>query len=761
MTERQRISRLLDEAVEQEGFVADHPARRYVDQRALRAVERAAAAVRQVAAEPVRVGLAGEFTTGKSVLISVLLGRPDLLPAKRRATTGVITEIRPRLTGTPGPDVDAEVHYLDSGAVAAYRERLVEELAAEAARRGLAKPDTGDWDALTAWCRDTLWPVHGMQDTIRELIALRDAVRVHGRVIGSPPQRAGWETVREHLLTIAGDSGGEPAWAGPPPGAGAPVSRLVDRVVLTVEVHPANWPLDRDRLGDDVVLLDTPGRGAAPTRVRDAMLLEREFPRLDALVLLSQPIKPDSAAIGEIRRDFSRAGGRHEIAVVNMFDQLTTWATDLESGFGPLTENDLIGHADHEDLHAAWQTAVGGGDGDRVALTSVVTAWALRPSGPPPVPLPQGIDEAGWRTMLCRGASAWRAIASRVEPQTGVATALTEFGADGGLGRLRRLITEQAARNGLDRKSERLRQRVAELTALVEQVRGQLVGWQATAADDHDRQRQELRQLLRGTARAELRRTRDRCEVEVLSTRFTMADGRTGLAVVRAQALEAVFAWPIWDVLQGSVIAEEQRVRLEVADVPRITDELLEPFEETVEAVRARAVATADAMVGHWLDRRNTELAPHLDEARRVIAGFVDRLGDGHQEVRVWWSRALQAKWLKKLGAAMSAPDQPKPHELFPLRAGVPLPWALPDRHQQHQIQIARVRHECALAAERAACTALYLRLESRTQAIREALDPMIKVPRVDDFLLTAYPMDLTPPPPETHDDLDDDGVLL
>jgi hypothetical protein len=105
---RQELDRLCDDAERNAAFVLDHAGRPFLDQELVTGIARDLAAVREAAAAPVRVGLAAEFTTGKSVLLGVLLGRPDLLPAKRRATTGVITEIRPRIVPVPGPVTTAE-----------------------------------------------------------------------------------------------------------------------------------------------------------------------------------------------------------------------------------------------------------------------------------------------------------------------------------------------------------------------------------------------------------------------------------------------------------------------------------------------------------------------------------------------------------------------------------------------------------------------------------------------------------------------------
>src|SRR5690348_5465437 len=43
---------------------------------------------------PLRIGFVGEFSAGKSLLLGVLVGQPDLLPVSSEPTTGNVTELR-------------------------------------------------------------------------------------------------------------------------------------------------------------------------------------------------------------------------------------------------------------------------------------------------------------------------------------------------------------------------------------------------------------------------------------------------------------------------------------------------------------------------------------------------------------------------------------------------------------------------------------------------------------------------------------------
>ena len=50
-------------------------------------------ALLRVADDPISIGMVGEFSKGKSLLLGTLMGEPDMLPVERRATTGNVTAL--------------------------------------------------------------------------------------------------------------------------------------------------------------------------------------------------------------------------------------------------------------------------------------------------------------------------------------------------------------------------------------------------------------------------------------------------------------------------------------------------------------------------------------------------------------------------------------------------------------------------------------------------------------------------------------------
>ncbi|GAB3261070.1 hypothetical protein [Kineosporia babensis] len=743
MSAQQDLVRLRDSAAQWAGRVLGHPAHQLLDPRLVADIGRHLELLEQAALAPVRVGFAGGFSTGKSVLLGALLGLGDLLPASAPATTAVITEIHPR----PGPDVlvdeRAEVRFLSRRQVEEYRDRLVSGLAAESGRP--APSDRASWPALTDWCREILWPTGLVETRVREFLALRDAAISFDWLPDREPLDLEWATVRRNLVTIELDNG-PPNWMLPPP-ARIPTtgfdpdilrrsSRLVERVVVGVQVPERFWPLERTRIGDDVVLLDTPGRGGTSAKVRDDLLLINEMPVLDALVVMCDPMRPDADDVQQLLREFVAAGGERGLVVINRFNLAEVGQSALQSGTGPITEADLLADPAYATLRAVWQTATSLGTDTpaaaaETAITSVVAAWALgRTQDRPPVPLPAGKTEAEWKQEIAEQAGRWRELASRMQPAHGtLATALTDYAADGGLARLRGLLSTQTVRVGVARKSARVRRLHDELEQLCATAMIPLREWDASVEDSETQARHRLEQQFID-AKISLNVTLERCNVDVFTQTFTLSGGRSGPEEVNRRVLEDVFGWTAWGRLWDSVHSQE--LRGGGSGMPRTTDALLPAFRESVERAHLVGVEVADRMVARWAAVREREMADQLDDLIDVFEAIGPVLDERHQPVRDWLGDAVQTEWLLDPAEAPEPRETAAPEpartadELFPLRLGRGLPWAderTGDQQRLHQMQIIRVRNELAAAAVRAGHRALAGRLKELVSRVRRLLD--------------------------------------
>jgi len=744
--------------------VLEHPGRDEIDPALVARVRDAVAAVEAAAEAPVRVGFGGGFKTGKSVLVGFLLGDAGLLPVADQAATGAIIEVRPVVAQVPAttPAPDATVHYLDRATVDLYRDELVKVLRAEAAPFHLPGPEGLSWSQLSAWCEKVLWPRPELRPRVWELIDLRDAVCGLPHLVGSPPATVPWPVARRHLLMIGRGAGFRPPvphWPVPGPIPAARLQdpatletsrRLVERVEITVTVPQRYWPLEK-RAGEHVVLCDTPGRGADQAQIRDELLLRRVMSELDAFVVVMEPLHPDAAVVTELQREFAAASGqKRAIVVVNKFDQYPAAAPELESRVGVVTDDDIRHAPALGGLAAAWATATGGDElaGNDVVFASAVTAWALGPAdAPPPVPPPAGESLDHWRQTKIRRARAWGALGDRAE-RRGIAGPLSDFGIDGGIRRLRELLTGHAVRVGLTRKEKRLRDLQVELDAALEPAEAALRSWYERRRDDAEQHRDTLRAEVCWAARNQLLDTLKRCDLDVFRRDYRLENGLTGPEEVTRRALRRVSNWRLWPRVWEAV--DQQQVRSNPRGLPVLGDELREDFAQARAAACQDGREVADLLVLTWLARRKRELAGLTDAFRAAIDPVRDRLVPTFDEHREQLAKAVTVGWLK---ARLDSADQPdstgQARDPFPLRPEYRLAWH-PEPGpgtDRHQVNIARLQYTLSNAVVRAGLEAWASRLRERTAVLREALEQLQEAwfhpDSWEQFVHAAYPPQL------------------
>ncbi|BCJ39521.1 hypothetical protein GCM10010168_62310 [Actinoplanes ianthinogenes] len=751
MTDSQAIKAMRAEAVETADAVLAE--RVLLDPDLADRIEKARQRVLAAAAEPVTVAFVGQFTTGKSVLLGALLGDPGLLPATANATTGNITALHPVVDPGDGPtrvQDPVAVRYFDGPALAACRDAMLRTLAADARKYGLAEPGGDDWEQISDWCRRVAWDVEDLRVPVRELIGLRDAAVSYPWLVTGAPLRLDWATVREGLLPIvARPPGHVPGWELPP---ARPVqvdqvdaeflrstASLVDRVSVTVRVPARYWPFERHRVDDDVVLLDFPGRGASPSEMRDRFLLRHTLPRLNTIMLLIDPERPDASDPGRIRMDFAQLdhedgqqGGPAKrrdavLALISRFDRLEESAPELATDRAPLSSADIVGHPHLTGLKALWREAerATSEDGDGTAIVSVATAWALGDADrPPPIRPPAHRDPGEWRATLRQAAAAWGQIAGRVPGGQGIAGPLRDYAQDGGLGRLRRLVTRHAEQHGLAQKRSRIHPHLAELRELAGAARQQLEEELDRRAESAASPMYAFRDLVTA-AKAAAATSARRCAVDVFAPSFTLASGRTGAAEIQRAVTAAVFGWREWERLFSSVT--DRTVRPGQRPVATLTRDFLQPFTDAVTLARQTGADVADRMILHWLVQRRDELGDGIDRLRDGLGEHREAALARHPDVLEDLRRAVQIKWLSDLEVPPGTSPPPTAADIFPLRADRALPWhrERADRIESHQVYVMRLRRELAASAVRAGHTAMAARLRRRTAVMHRELNEL------------------------------------
>ncbi|MFJ8690536.1 hypothetical protein [Micromonospora wenchangensis] len=643
----------------------------------------------------ISVGFAGLYTTGKSLLLSLLLDTPGLLPVANEPTTGNVTRIKVRESAGPQPPhVGITVTYLTPADVADLATAMVARIAElddrSPARPGHslrgyrpvdpADPDRSDWQALT----DHFAPVwhdpalsRSLRGWVTELCRLRDALQVGSgflaRVPGGSP--IGIDAARLTEAVTIGASrdvpAGFPAPSYEPPfPAGSPTGPmlaatqpLIDEITIELRVPPGLLPFD----GTPVDLLDFPGLNSGS--LRDRFLAERKVPTTTSILIVLNgraPVSDDVTAFFDILKQGRQADSvlaDSVLVAANRFDPVLP-----PPGPPARTVAELTGRS--ADLHVLLSVAheLTGGRLERLALTSALAAAADR--GWPP---PSGAiaDEARTAALAAQRWQPTVDALAATEPQHPVTRALAGFvRPDGGLAHLRDLLIGHVRGHGL-------RIWLTEARALRAAVEA---AWQEVAPppaqDPPDRHEARLlADLERAVTRAGNDLRRRLIDLRVLAGTPDQ-DGTTLDQRIEAEAAALALLWPWWeDTLER---APEGQLRVDADDsrVLTATGQLVDTYQEALDALDRYAEQELATAVRDWATAAYA--TPALRTMVRLLTAGAEplrrRLGTGDRE-RL--TRLASVTFLTDpLGAARRAADaRTLPAAGYPLAENRALAW--------------------------------------------------------------------------------------
>ncbi|MET7394597.1 hypothetical protein ABZS66_14005 [Dactylosporangium sp. NPDC005572] len=628
--------------------------------------------------DPIAIGVVGEFSVGKSMLIGTLLGRPDLLPVEQRASTGNVTALY-LFPGKPGEPTqlqgNATIDYLSESELTRCVEYMLGELAA--AVRAIKRDDilpaldgydpiAEGWNRLDAWCRTHIWPDHGepvdnleVRKIVIELLAVRDG-HLCGRELLKSSISVDKTIVRDALDLGDGTSvsktfpprpGGGALSAGDVETDGAALRRtfpLIRRVRYRVLVDPLCWPLEGLTGDNEVLLLDFPGLTARRSAKRDEFLSRSVLRDTHTILTVYDAAKagtnvPDTFYTMLEQHGRDRAELRESIlAVGNALDKV---GQPVLPSAGPVTMEELRSASQQfKEFYNGAVDLVRQQD-DRIVLTSSVVAIEL---GRIPTSFP---DEESAKLATARQAvpevvARWRDIGTRVaeaEPDSPWVATMAGFVADGGFNHLRRLIERHATAHGLDNKLKGLQRQADRLKDALTRLCRTLpdVGL-PKAAGAAEQARFKLTALS-----DDLRAHHDQLTARVAEFRDPLAirttEGNELLTEIQTATDTAVASWDVWKALllrsDRGLIRKDQatelsskfrlpgKVRSGRASEHSTTESFRKPFALTCKEQIQQGQTAFAATVEQWIADRNDE-ASELRE-RFNDPDIAELLGDG------------------------------------------------------------------------------------------------------------------------------------
>jgi len=702
-------------------------------------VVKTAAEMAKLADGPVTIGVVGEFSAGKSLLLGLLLGAPDLLPVGDDATTANVTALH--LTEGPADKPTtieiARVQYLSMGSLDDCLRHLVDELVLRAEAAGLPPearqavhalhPGEQFWPALESWCRDVAWPTQDARLTllVRELMRLRDAVTYATPYLG-------WTTDVEpqvfrtalHLPSSDPDPSTFPRPHIPAvdlsarPGQLAPEQLratlpLVERVTLDVRVPQHVWDLSELRGHNQLVLLDFPGLNSTISGVRDRYLSRRELAGVTTIFILLNAQAAGSAGPTEFPAMMSRKREdmRDRVLVgIGRFDQLPNLITpDLYRGSestARVTDRRLV----DEVLRAVVSNArllVGTDHDERILFHSAMVGIDALNRRQPGRAHYSSEFEASRRLAehiprALAEAEKWGRIADRLrvdDPASTLRPALAAFSIDGGVQRIRERLESHVKAHGLD---QRLADLDKEADKLEEQLQLLVHACRDFSAEAESRAAREPVELLLEAVRQQLGDLKDRAANELGDPRHVRLPDGTSLAeAVERRAVDEVFSWPEWsrlfEAVQDGVIAsrivdphplpfDDDDDEDPVLGLPVTTSEFAQRFAHAVSTCEQYALEQAWKALDDWVRRANVGLGRVRESLPSVIDADAERrirkqFGDRGFPRRL--AGALDLGWLpswaqeaaEKQLAKDGSADTVDPAAAFPLRMDAGFAW--------------------------------------------------------------------------------------
>jgi len=701
--------------------------------------------------EPLRIGIVGEFSAGKSLLLGVLVGKPDLLPTGMEPMTGNVTELRflPARDDASRLRVSrVEVQFFSRADADQLDAAILGELRGAAVRAGIGDAELAEFDAqcgswtpkFRAWCdRTARQNYSGLGKLIRELAMLRDAsiaapdwlnravsitedqlrtileIRFPGLQEGLPP-------------ALASDS--VPYTANPGDSQLAAVFPLVSRVILDVEMPASAWPV-ADRVGDQgFTLLDFPGVGGANSKARDLFLTRRGLADVHTVLVLVNAARAgseipdtfydflrqldggsDDGAAGQLRGRIVYCAGRFdELAPPKMIssDPFETTGVTLDGLLTACRPLAALLDSGHQPGLAAMR-----------AFVSSVLAIAKLNLGP----VPADLDIGRYRDQAQSDAKAWRTIANSLLANAAggeLASGLLGYAADGGVAALQRLLNEHVDNNGLKLRTEKARRRLDNLDEVKKRLEEALR--ESTPASEPDSPG------VRATALAvalvgRRRRLVDQAAQLRDAAQLKLPAGWSVSEDVQRKAADVVMAWPQWEAIFESVrdnvvVPQKREVfrdpfaidDLPAEDTPAAADtglpqhlsDFQEEFASACEELRGYACEQALAGARRWLEDQSA--APDARDLQRRVAALLDagardRLGKipGYPGLNSAIDRIVRPD---SIVAGLehnvrNADPQPRTAAVFPLRPLQLTRWAdgtQPDGLLRHFIRVSLLR---------------------------------------------------------------------
>ncbi|BAZ47535.1 hypothetical protein NIES4103_01360 [Nostoc sp. NIES-4103] len=449
----------------------------------------------EFATSAVKIGVMGEFSSGKTLLLGSLIGFADALPVSENPTTGNITAIHliPQDGFSTTGLSNFTVEYLSHDGVDECLGFMLGEASQRAIAAGLTPRSVSNLDIdkdVIGWCEE-LWNSSNnleLRYLLRELVLFVRAYHSYGEALCGGRYQIDATTAREGLqlaeqpmaiqtLSFADLPPGHIRLPNSPQRLPAKLLQnsfpLIRRVDIEVKISREIWDVTD---ASEFVLLDFPGLGAANSGARDTFLSLRELAEVQTILVLLNGKSPGSDRANKIFTMMQQQRPGQDLkdlilVGVGRFDQLPLDSEGGERELDQLIDDTAANSPLQEDTVfqklKVLQTTIDGANAftthkDRIVLLSPLLGLAelAKRSTTVKAGSPEFLANLDYPDYLERSKrlqQKWGRLSERLlesNARSHLGRQLGYFAQDGGIAKLRELIQNHVATHGLKQLHE-------------------------------------------------------------------------------------------------------------------------------------------------------------------------------------------------------------------------------------------------------------------------------------------------------------------
>ncbi|AFY44238.1 dynamin family protein [Nostoc sp. PCC 7107] len=679
----------------------------------------------ELATSPVKIGVMGEFSSGKTLLLGSLIGYADALPVNENPTTGNVTAIHliPQDEFVTTQVGNFTVEYLSHEGVKECLRYMLAEASRRSAAAGLVPIQLSQLNSgkdILAWCEQAWNQSNNLElrYLLRELVLFVRAYSSYGEAMCSGRYQIDHATAREGLqlaeqpmaiqtLRFADLPPAHIRLPSPPQKLATKLLQnsfpLIRRVDIEVKISREIWDVTD---ASEFILLDFPGLGAANSGARDTFLSLRELAEVQTILILLNGKSPGSDRANKIFTMMQQQRPGQDLkdlilVGVGRFDQLPLESEGGERELDQLIQDSTANTPLYEDKVVqklkVLQTTIDGASAfttqkDRIVLLSPLLGLAELSKRSSSVKAGSAeflsnLDYPNYLERSKRLQQKWSSLSERLlesDARSQLGRKLGYFAQDGGIAKLRELIQSHVAAHGLKqlyedtrRAAESVRQQQENLKNIIEEIHEQGIPTldSPTLVD--------LRSAIDS-----LDKTYRNFQKELGKEPLKDRRGIGVSEVVKDEITFQILNWNQWTLLfnkanNGAItIAETKGAAGKLFDrgskvnntLPTKSDDFYPTFEKTVQEVEIFARDRIRQAVVDLLSKLSNQIAESRDYLKTILTPEMEQeieLGFGGEEADLFYKLLLGCdpnQWKEAILAEINSKDKEiAPEIMFPL----------------------------------------------------------------------------------------------